>query len=112
MLWRAVQAWELLDPPSGWDTSGPVLATGYFHISNTALQMVMLIDDAMAQACHQGEQHQGRNPLAPLLGPGLWCVRAVSSVVCGFCICGSCTRLYLHPGATAARSDRQNRVGR
>lgn len=49
------QAWELLDPPSGWDTSGPVLATGYFHISNTALQMVMLIDDAMAQACHQGD---------------------------------------------------------
>jgi hypothetical protein len=56
MLYRAVQAWELLDPPSGWDTSGPVLATGYYHISNTALQMVMLIDDAMAQACHQGEQ--------------------------------------------------------
>lgn len=50
-----VQAWELLDPPSGWDTSGPVLATGYYHISNTALQMVMLIDDAMATACHQGE---------------------------------------------------------
>jgi hypothetical protein len=56
MLCRAVQAWELLDPPSGWDTSGPVLATGYYHISSTALQMVMLIDDAMAQACHQGER--------------------------------------------------------
>lgn len=50
-----VQAWELLDPPSGWDTAGPVLATGYYHINSSALQMVMLIDDAMAQACHQGE---------------------------------------------------------
>lgn len=54
-----MQAWELLDPPSGWDTAGPVLATGYYHINSTALQMVMLIDDAMAQACHQGGgQHQ------------------------------------------------------
>lgn len=67
MLCRAVQAWELLDPPSGWDTSGPVLATGYFHISTTALQMVMLIDDAMAQACHQGETHKGGG--ATLSGP-------------------------------------------
>lgn len=50
----AVQAWELLDPPSGWDTSGPVLATGFYRISNTALQLVILIDDAMAQACHSG----------------------------------------------------------
>jgi len=51
-----LQSWEVLDPPSGWDTSGPVLATGYYNISSTALQMVMLIDDAMAQACHQGER--------------------------------------------------------
>jgi hypothetical protein len=53
-----VQAWELLDPPSGWDTSGPVLATGYYQISNTALQLVILIDDAMAQACHSGGDQQ------------------------------------------------------
>lgn len=60
VLCCAVQAWELLDPPSGWDTSGPVLATGYYQISNTALQMVMLIDDAMAQACHQGMGHTSK----------------------------------------------------
>jgi hypothetical protein len=58
-LWLYGQAWELLDPPSGWDTTGPVLATGYYQISNTALQLVILIDDAMAQACHSGVCHKG-----------------------------------------------------
>jgi hypothetical protein len=54
MLW--LQAWEVLDPPSGWDVSGPVLATGYYHVSATVLQLVMMMDDALAHACHQGEQ--------------------------------------------------------
>ena len=55
-LW--LQAWEVLDPPSGWDVSGPVLATGYYHVSATVLQQVMMIDDALAHACHQGERQQ------------------------------------------------------
>ncbi|WIA09183.1 hypothetical protein OEZ85_008594 [Tetradesmus obliquus] len=50
-----VKAWEVLDPPSGWDVSGPVLATGYYHVSATVLQQVMMIDDALAHACHQGD---------------------------------------------------------
>lgn len=53
-----LQAWEVLDPPSGWDVSGPVLATGYYHVSATVLQQVMMIDDALAHACHQGERQQ------------------------------------------------------
>jgi hypothetical protein len=56
LLWAHVQAWEVLDPPSGWDVSGPVLATGYYHVSATVLQLVMMMDDALAHACHQGEQ--------------------------------------------------------
>jgi hypothetical protein len=64
MLW--LQAWEVLDPPSGWDVSGPVLATGYYHVSATVLQLVMMMDDALAHACHQGEQRtQRRGPFTP-----------------------------------------------
>jgi hypothetical protein len=33
-----------------------VLATGYYHVSATVLQLVMMMDDALAHACHQGEQ--------------------------------------------------------
>jgi hypothetical protein len=32
-----------------------VLATGYFHVTPTALQLVMLMDDALSQACEQGQ---------------------------------------------------------
>lgn len=52
---RYVQAWEFLDLPSGWDEKGPVLATGYYQVSNTVMQLIMIIDDALARACHQGE---------------------------------------------------------
>jgi hypothetical protein len=75
-----------------------VLATGYFHISNTALQMVMLIDDAMAQACHQGEQQQGKargrgapTLLACLVGAGLHGVRANSSGSCSVASACACS---------------------
>lgn len=50
-----VKAWEVLDPPCGWDVAGPVLATGYYCVSATLLQLVMAIDDALAYVCHQGD---------------------------------------------------------
>ncbi|KAF6266527.1 hypothetical protein COO60DRAFT_1654215 [Scenedesmus sp. NREL 46B-D3] len=50
-----VKAWEVLDPPSGWDVLGPVLATGFYQVSATALQLVMMMDDALSHACHQGD---------------------------------------------------------
>lgn len=56
-----LQAWEALDPPCGWDTSGPLLATGYYHVTPTALQLVMLMDDALSQACEQGACAGGGN---------------------------------------------------
>eukprot|EP00878_Enallax_costatus_P008594 GHUV01008985.1.p1 GENE.GHUV01008985.1~~GHUV01008985.1.p1 ORF type:complete len:754 (+),score=301.21 GHUV01008985.1:377-2638(+) len=49
-----VKAWEFLDPPSGWDVKGPVLANGYYQVSNTVMQLVIMIDDALSRACHQG----------------------------------------------------------
>jgi len=45
----------VLDPPSGWDINGPLLATGHYQVSHTVLQLVMMMDDALAYACHQGQ---------------------------------------------------------
>eukprot|EP00775_Hariotina_reticulata_P007918 gene7918-8114_t len=50
-----VKAWEVLDPPSGWDINGPLLATGHYPVCHTVLQLVMMVDDALAYACHQGD---------------------------------------------------------
>lgn len=67
------QAWELLDPPSGWDTAGPVLAAGYYQVTPTVVAVAAVIDDALADACASSEWG---HPHA-LLGLGLlvgWCV--------------------------------------
>jgi hypothetical protein len=72
----ALQAWEVLDPPSGWDVSGPVLATGYYHVSATVLQLVMMMDDALAHACHQGEQ-QLQQQLLLVVWPVILCAALV-----------------------------------
>ena len=48
------QAWELLDPPSGWDQQGPVLASGYNQITPTVIQVAAVMDDAVSDACSSG----------------------------------------------------------
>lgn len=52
------QAWELIDPPCGWDVQGPVLATGFYDITPSAIQMAMLMDDALSDACSAGSQKE------------------------------------------------------
>eukprot|EP00877_Chromochloris_zofingiensis_P011162 jgi/Chrzof1/629/Cz01g23020.t1 len=51
-----LKAWELIDPPCGWDVQGPVLATGFYDITPSAIQMAMLMDDALSDACSAGEK--------------------------------------------------------
>ena len=49
------KAWELDDPPSGWDASGPVLATGLYQVSEAALDATRIVDDALAAAAASGD---------------------------------------------------------
>jgi hypothetical protein len=54
----AAQAWELLDPPSGWDQQGPVLASGYYQITPTIIQVAAVMDDAISDACSSGKRRE------------------------------------------------------
>lgn len=50
-----MQAWEALDPPSGWDCSSPVLASGFYQVSAAVLEVAQIMDDALSDAVASGE---------------------------------------------------------
>jgi hypothetical protein len=53
-LAQSLQAWEALDPPSGWDSAGPVLAAGFYQVSAAALDAAQVMDDALNDAVAAG----------------------------------------------------------
>lgn len=76
-----VQPWELLDPPSGFDTQGPVLAHGFSQVTPTVLQVCVCAWEEGASRGAVARVHvEGVQPRVWVwragVQPGVWVCRA------------------------------------